>query len=95
MVAVAGLDGDRDREGAGPRPPRHVGQLGAPEAAAGHQQGQRFEQVGLADAVLADEGDERRRDREVEVRVGAEGLEDETRDARRSGPLSLDGRGLG
>ena len=49
------LDLDRDREAAGAADPRAGRKLGAAQAAAGREQRQRLEQIGLAGAVLAAE----------------------------------------
>ena len=52
-------------------------ELGAPETAPLGKQRQGFEQVGLAAPVLAGDDDRFRVDREVEMRVGAEILEND------------------
>ena len=91
MLAIRVVERDRDGEGAGAAVPRHLGELGAAQAAARREQRQRFEEVGLAGAVLADERDERPRDRKIERRIGAEILKDEARGrgVRRRRPTDL------
>ena len=66
------LDLDRDRESAAAADPRAGGEFGAAQAAAGREQRQGLEQIGLAGAVLAAEDDERAFQRQVEARIGAE-----------------------
>ena len=66
------LDLDRDRESAGAADPRAGRELGAAQAAAGREQRQGLEQIGLAGAVLAAKDDERALERKVEAGVGAE-----------------------
>ena len=47
------LDLDRQREAAGAADPRAFGELRPAQAAPGSEQRQRFEEIGLAGAVLA------------------------------------------
>ena len=56
-----------------PVPPARaqVAQLGATETATGREQRQRLEQIGLAGAVLAPEGDQRAVERKIERGIGA------------------------
>lgn len=70
--AVGAGERRRHREAAGRALPRDRLVGGAAQPAAGAEQGDRLEQVGLAGAVVADEGDEARHERERQRRVVAE-----------------------
>ena len=65
------LDLDRDRKAAASADPRAGCELGAAQAAAGGEQRQGLEQIGLAGAVLAAEDDQRALQRQVEAHIGA------------------------
>ena len=82
VLAITALDRGRDREAAGAAVASHLGKLGPAQAAARREERERFEKIGLADAVLAGERHEPPRDRKVERRIGAEILQDQavTRD---------------
>jgi hypothetical protein len=95
VLAIGRLKARRDREGAGSGPACHLGQLGPAQAAPGREQRQRFQKVGLADAVLADKRHEPPPHGEVERRIGTEVLQDEAREARAAILLPVAGRGRG
>ena len=83
-LAIGAVEGDRRCKAPGPALAGHLGKLGAAQAPSRRKERQRFKQVGLAGAVLADERDEPHRYGKIECRVGAEVLEHEARDARGS-----------
>jgi len=72
VLGAVPIEGDRDGEAARSPGPRHGGEVRPPQAPARHEQGDGFEQVGLAGAVLADQRDEPGLGREFEVGVVAE-----------------------
>jgi hypothetical protein len=95
MLAVRCVEGCGNGEGALARAARHLGEIGPAQPPAGREERERLDQIGLADAVVADERNEPPRHGKIERRIGAEILKDEAGKAGRAGPLSLDGRGLG
>jgi hypothetical protein len=95
MLAIGRVDSRRNSERAGAGTTRHLGEIGAAQAAARREQGQGFEEVGLADAVLPDQRHEPAGHGKVKHRVGTKVLENKARDARSAISLSLDGRGVG
>ena len=72
MLAAVACQGQGDGEASGTLLARHRGEFGPAQAPAGGEQGDGFEDVGLAGPVLAHERDEARRQRQVEVGVVAE-----------------------
>ena len=86
---------DGDREAAGAVEAGAIGKLRPPEAASGREQRKRLQKVGLAGAVLADEGDETGLESHVERRIGAEIAQDQPAHAGRAagGEIGRHGHG--